>query len=150
MSQSLSSVILHFVFSTKHRYPLISSKIRPELHRIIAGTLNSSGCRLLSAGGMPDHQHLLVSLDRSMSVSQALREIKSNSSHWIHRTFPQLRSFAWQRGYSAFSVSHSQIERLKDYLDHQEQHHRTRTFKEELCGLLRSHRVEFDERYLWD
>ncbi len=150
MPQSLSSVTLHVVFSTKHRYPLIPSRIRPELHRVMAGILHSSRSRLLSAGGMPDHQHLLVSLDRSMSVSQTLREIKSNSSHWIHRSCPRLRRFAWQGGYSAFSVSHSQIGQLKNYLEHQGQHHRTMTFKEELCALLKSHRVEFDERYLWD
>ena len=150
MSQSLSNLTFHFVFSTKHRRRLILPEIQPRLHQFIAGILRSKKSRLLTAGGMPDHLHLLVSLDRALCVSEALREIKSNSCRWIHQNFPNLSVFAWQKGYSAFSVSFSQVQRVKHYIEHQEAHHQKRTFKEELLWLLKSHRVEFDERYLWD
>ena len=150
MPQSLSSLIFHFVFSTKHRRPRICRDIQPKLHQFIAGILRSKQSSLLVAGGMPDHLHLLVSLDRQISVSEALREIKSNSSRWIHESFPRLSRFAWQNGYAAFSVSCSQIQCVRDYINNQERHHRKRSFQEELLWLLELHRVEFDERYLWD
>ncbi len=150
MSQSLSSLIFHLIFSTKHRRRRISREIQPQLHKFIAGILRSNQSKLLAAGGMPDHLHLLVSLARQMSVSVAVREIKSNSSRWIHESSPKLSRFAWQNGYSAFSVSFSQLEPVKQYIENQEQHHRKRTFREELLSLLKRHRVEYDQRYLWD
>ncbi len=150
MSQSLSSLIFHFVFSTKHRRRQIPREMQPRLHRFIAGTLRSNQSKLLEAGGMSDHLHLLASLNRQTSVSEALQEIKSNSSRWIHASFPKLNRFAWQNGYAAFSVSFSHIEHVKRYIQNQEAHHRRRTFKEELLWLLREHHVKFDERYLWD
>ncbi len=150
MSQSLSSLIFHLVFSTKHRRRRISREIQPQLQKFIAGILRSNQSRLLAAGGMPDHLHLLVSLARQMSVSVVVREIKANSSRWIHESCPKLSRFAWQNGYSAFSVSFSQLEPVKQYIENQEQHHRKRTFREELLFLLKRHRVEYDQRYLWD
>ena len=150
MSQSLSSLIFHFVFSTKHRRHQIPREIQPRLHKFIAGTLRSRQSKLLAAGGMPDHLHLLASLNRQISVSDALQKIKSNSSRWIHESFPELNRFAWQNGYAAFSVSFSHIEHVKRYIQNQERHHRKRTFKEELLLLLKEHLVEFDQRYLWD
>ena len=99
---------------------------------------------------MSDHLHLLASLNRQMSVSDALQEIKSNSSRWIHETFPKLNRFAWQNGYAAFSVSFSHIDYVKRYIQNQERHHQKRTFKEELLLLLKEHQVVFDQRYLWD
>ena len=150
MSQSLSSLIFHFVFSTKHRRQQIPREIQPRLHKFIAGTLRSRQSKLLAAGGMPDHLHLLASLNRQISVSDALQEIKSNSSRWIHESFPKLNRFAWQNGYAAFSVSCSRIEPVRHYIQNQERHHQKRTFKEELLLLLKEHQVEFDQRYLWD
>jgi len=150
MPQSLSSLIFHFVFSTRHRKALISREIEPELHKYLAGVLGSKQSRLLTAGGMPDHLHLLVSLDRQISVSEALRDIKSNSSRWIRGHFPYRSRFGWQTGYAAFSVSFSQIQPVRHYIENQKAHHPKRTFKEELVWLLRMHRVDFDECYLWD
>ncbi len=150
MPQSLSSLIFHLVFSTQHRKALISREIESELHKYIAGVLRSKQSRLLTAGGMPDHLHLLVSLDRQISVSEALRDIKSNSSRWIRRHFPNRSRFGWQTGYAAFSVSFSQIQPVRHYIENQKAHHQKRTFKEELVRLLKMHRVDFDERYLWD
>ncbi len=150
MPQSLSNLIFHFVFSTRHRRALISREIEPELHKYIAGVLRSKQGRLLTAGGMPDHRHLLASLDRQISVSEALRDIKSNSSRWILRNFSNRYSFGWQTGYEAFSVSFSQIPQVFHFIENQKPRHQKRTFKEELVWLLKMHRVDFDERYLWD
>ena len=150
MPQSLSNLIFHFVFSTQHRKPCISQDLHLRLYQFIAGVLRSRQSKLLTAGGMPDHVHLLVSLDRQIAVSDALREIKSNSSRWIHENFPKQRRFSWQRGYGAFSVSFSQIGSVVRYIENQEQHHRKKTFKEELLSLLKAHQVRFDQRYLLD
>ncbi len=150
MPQSLSNLIFHFVFSTQHRKARISRDLQPQLHQFIAGVLRSKQSRLLTAGGMPVHVDLLVSLDRQIAVSDALREIKSNSSRWIHENFPKQSRFSWQNGYAAFSVSFSQTESVARYIENQERHHQKKTFKEELLCLLTVHRVKFDQRYLWD
>ena len=99
---------------------------------------------------MPDHVHLLVSLDRQVSIADALRIIKANSSRWVPETFPTLSGFAWQAGYGAFAVSYSHIDRVKAYLSRQAQHHRRMTFQEEFLAFLQRHGISYDERYLWD
>lgn len=99
---------------------------------------------------MPDHVHLLISLGRETSISELVRELKSNSSRWIHETFPNQRNFAWQSGYAAFSVSPSRLEEVRKYIENQAEHHRTRTFQEEFRELLKRHNLAFDERYVWD
>ena len=99
---------------------------------------------------MPDHVHLLVSLDRQVAIADALRIIKANSSRWVHETFPTLSGFAWQAGYGAFAVSYSHLDRVKAYLPRQAQHHRRMTFQEEFLAFLQRHGISYDERYLWD
>ena len=99
---------------------------------------------------MPDHVHLLVSLTRQSSVAEIARLVKANSSGWVHDTFPDLRGFAWQAGYGAFSVSSSSLAVVKHYIARQEEHHRTRTFQDEFVGFLKRHNIEFDERYRWE
>ncbi len=150
MPQSLSSLVFHLVFSTQHRRAQISREIEPALYKYIAGVLRSKQSRLLAAGGMPDHLHLLVSLGRQISVSEALRDIKSNSSRWIRGNVSNRSRFGWQTGYAAFSVSFSQIQQVRHYIENQKPHHEKRTFREELVWLLKMHQVDFDESYLWD
>ena len=150
MPQSYTSLNLHIVFSTKRRNSWITSEIDARLYDYFGGILRNEGCSLLAAGGMPDHVHLLVSLNKQLSVSDALRILKANSSKWIHETFPMRKMFAWQSGYGTFSVSHSGLDNVKRYIAGQAEHHRTRTFQEEFIALLKRHKIEFDERYLWD
>jgi REP element-mobilizing transposase RayT len=104
----------------------------------------------VAAGGMPDHVHLLVSLDRQVSIAETVRDIKANSSGWVHETFPGLSHFAWQAGYGAFAVSYSHMDRVKAYLAHQAEHHRRMTFQEEFITFLKRHGFEYDERFVWD
>ncbi len=99
---------------------------------------------------MPDHVHLLVSLYKQSSLVEALRGIKSVSSKWVHETYDDLRSFAWQSGYGAFTVSYSQLANVRKYLEDQNEHHRTTTFQEEYLIFLERHGIEYDEKYLWD
>ncbi len=151
MPQSFASLHHHLIFSTRNRLPIISAEVQPRLFAYIGGILRSEGCALEAAGGVADHVHLLVSISRQRSISEALRIIKASSSRWVHDTFPDtLADFAWQTGYAAFTVSHSHREKVRDYLSRQAEHHRTQTFQEEFLAFLRRHEIEYDERYLWD
>jgi len=150
MPQSLSSLTFHVIFSTRHRRPLIPVETAGRLYGFIGTILRSQGNRLLLAGGMPDHLHLLVSLSRNTPIASTVRDIKANSCRWFRQHHGHGKNSIWQRGYAAFSVSFSDTERVRSYIRNQEQHHRKMTFEEELLRLLRRHDLEFDERYLWD
>ncbi len=150
MPQSFVSLNYHLIFSTRDRAPTLGEAIRPRLFEYVGGILKSENAVLLAAGGMPDHVHWLISLHQQTTVADVLRLIKTNSSKWIHEEYPDLRHFAWQTGYGAFSVSVSNIERVKAYIHGQEEHHRTITFQDEYRAFLKKHGIRFDERYLWD
>jgi REP element-mobilizing transposase RayT len=150
MPQSLAKNSLHLVFSTKNRHPFINSEIQPELHSYIATVLKTLISPALIINSMEDHIHILFLLHRTVTLSKAVEEIKKSSSKWIKTKSPELSDFAWQSGYGAFSVSESNIESVKSYIQNQQEHHRTKTFQEELRIILTKHKIEFDERYLWD
>ena len=116
----------------------------------MGGIVRDEKGALHAIGGMPDHVHLLIQWRTDDSVSNLLRNIKSRSSAWIHRTFPDLATFAWQEGYSVFSVSKSIEPDVKAYIEHQADHHKQRDFREELLTMLRLHEIEFDERFVVD
>ena len=106
--------------------------------------------KAIEIGGMEDHVHILLSLPSTLSIAKALQLIKGGSSKWVHETFPDHRMFGWQVKYGAFSVSVSQLDTIIQYIKDQKEHHRQMTFQEEFIALLKKHRVEYDERYLWD
>jgi REP element-mobilizing transposase RayT len=103
----------------------------------------------LAINGVEDHVHLLAKLRPDKSLSDVLRDLKSNSSGWMHDIFPDAADFSWQRGYGAFTVSVSQVERVRQYIAEQEKHHAVNSFEDEFTGLLRKNEIEFDPRYLW-
>jgi len=150
MPQSFGSLHTHLVFSTKGREPWLLPDLTPRLYEYVGGTLRGNKCAILSAGGMPDHVHMLVSMSREMSAADLAKLVKANSSRWIHDTFPRMDYFAWQIGYGAFSVSYSQIGVVKAYLAKQEEHHRKKTFQNEFRAFLRAHELTWDEGYIWD
>lgn len=150
MPQSFASLHIHLIFSTKHREPLLTPDILPRVLSYLGGIARADGHMLVAAGGMPDHVHLLLSMNRQSSIADAVRSIKSESSKWVHETFPNLRSFAWQAGYGAFAVSYSSIGRVRDYLARQIEHHRAMAFQEEFRNFLQRHQIPFEERFLWD
>jgi REP element-mobilizing transposase RayT len=129
---------------------LLTGDLADRLYAYIGGIIRNENGALLAAGGMPHHVHLLVSLNRESCLSDILRQIKGSSSKWIHETMPDLRGFAWQAGYAAFAVSYSHVDNVKQYIESQADHHRKITFQEEFVAFLRKHKLEFDERYLWD
>jgi REP element-mobilizing transposase RayT len=140
----------HCVFSTKERRPLIKPELRDRLWPFLGGIARQNKMKAIEVGGVEDHVHILLSIPATMSISKAMQLIKGGSSKWVHETFPEHREFAWQEKYGAFSVSESRVESDVEYIRGQEEHHRKMTFQEEFVALLRKHRVEYDERYLWD
>ena len=148
MAQSYTNLIYHIVFSTKDRKPLIAAEVKPRLYEYIGGTIRGLGGVTLAIGGIEDHAHVLAKLRPDKSVSDVLRDLKANSSGWMHDVFPDLKDFSWQRGYGAFTVSASQVDKVRQYILNQEEHHRKQNFREEFIALLRKNGVEFDEKYL--
>ena len=150
MSSSYCNLIYHMVFSTKGRKPWIDDHIEARLHEYLGGAIRGEGGVSFHVGGMEDHVHILAKLRQTKAICNVLRDIKANSSGWVHETFPGYEDFAWQSGYGAFTVSASQIESVAAYIDNQREHHKHMTFQEEFIQLLEKHGIEYDERYLWD
>ena len=137
MAQSLSKVVLHIIFSTKDRESWLDSDVRPRMHAYVATVCRDFGAELVRVGGMADHVHIVTTLPRTLSQAQMIERIKKVSSKWIKTLDARYRDFFWQRGYGAFSVSPSQLEVVLQYVDAQQEHHRTRSFQEEyreLCA----------------
>jgi len=151
MPQSLAKILVHVIFSTKHRYPFLADKhIRHEMHAYLGGVCKAFGCPVLIVGGVADHVHILCSLSRNYSVAKIVGEIKRNSSKWVKTKGRGLRQFAWQNGYGIFSVSQSHVDRVRNYIAHQEEHHRRRSFQDEYRAFLKKYEIEYDERCVWD
>jgi REP element-mobilizing transposase RayT len=150
MAGTYTKLFYHVVFSTKQRQNFLSAAIEEELFKYLAGAVRGIGGSCIAVNGMKDHVHLLLILPPKIALSDAMREIKANSSKWIHETKPALARFAWQDGFAAFTVSKSGVEAVQEYIRNQKTHHAQRDFKAELLELLARHEVEFDERYVWD
>lgn len=148
MPQTLSFNLVHVIFSTKHRTPLINPDIITALHAYLAATSRKVGCECFRVGGVADHVHLAIKLAATKTSAKVISEIKTGSSQWMKQQ--GIRNFAWQRGYGLFSVSPADLGALARYIDEQETHHRKRDFKEEMRGFLEKYHVSFDERYVWD
>ena len=151
MSQSLAKILLHVVFSTKDRRPLLRDRaLREEMHRYLGGILSELNCLPIIVGGVEDHVHLLCTLSRTCAPAEMVKEVKRSSSLWIKTRAPELADFAWQSGYGVFSIGFSQIEEVRRYIAGQEDHHRKLTFQDEFRRLLQRYEVSFDEAYVWD
>jgi len=151
MAQSLARIVLHVVFSTKNRVPFLKDPaVRTRFHAYLAGTLQLLDCEPILINGMEDHVHILCNLSRTITVARLVEEAKKNSSKWIKEQGPAFHDFFWQSGYGAFSVSQSNVEKVRDYVASQEEHHRKVSFQYEFRALCRKHGIEFDERYVWD
>ena len=150
MSQSLARVLLHLTFSTKHRKPWIDKPIRSELNAIFASTLQKWECPAILVGSVDDHIHALFALSRNYAIKTIVEEVKKVSSKWIKTKGRKYAEFHWQAGYGIFSVSQSNACRVRAYIANQEEHHRRRSFQDELRALLKRHQLPFDERYVWD
>lgn len=138
------------MFSTKYRRSLIMTTLQKRLYEYIGGIIRAQNGHLIEIGGIEDHIHLLANLSPTKAVSDAIRDIKANTSKWINELPDQTSRFDWQKGYGAFSVSYSQIASVCCYIQNQREHHQTKTFEEEYIKFLELHHIAFERRYLFE
>ena len=151
MPQSLSRVVVHLIFSTKHRQPwLKDASVRDELYRYTATTLNTLDCTPIKINGVEDHIHLLFGLSRNHAIKRVVGEVKSDSSKWLKTNGDEYQNFYWQAGYGIFSVSESKVAEVKRYIEDQPQHHQKMSFQDEFRRICERHGIAIDERYVWD
>jgi REP element-mobilizing transposase RayT len=149
MSHRFTALFTHLIFSTKDRLPHLDRDLAPQCLAYIGGIVENVGGRRIAIGGVADHVHLLVDMPATLALSDFVRTIKSNSSKWVHES-RNLPRFAWQKGYSAFSVSRSAVDGVVRYIQTQEAHHHRLSYQDELRTLLKKHGIECDERYMWE
>ena len=145
---SFTSCLIHCVWTTKDRAPVLDAQLRGRLWPYLGGIARENKMKSLAIGGVADHVHVLVSIPPTLSVAKSIQLLKGNSSKWIHDTFAKVPLFEWQTGYGAFSIGISGIEATESYIHDQERHHRTRTFREEFAAMLRKHGLHYDEHIL--
>lgn len=150
MPQSLSSILIHLIFSTKNREPFITEAIEKELHPYMATIFRGLKSPSLTIDGTTDHVHILFSLSRVIKIADLVEEVKTESSKWIKKKGPEFKNFHWQNGYGAFSIGQSQVPILKRYIARQRLHHARVTFQDEYRKFLKSYGIDYDERYVWD
>lgn len=147
MPQSLSSILIHLVFSTKNREPFITETVETELYKYLATVFKACDSPSLLIGGDQDHIHALFSLSRTRTVADVVKEVKASSSKWMKT---KVGAFQWQAGYGAFSIGQSGVAGVKQYIAEQKEHHREQSFQDEFRSFCRVYQVEIDERYVWD
>jgi REP element-mobilizing transposase RayT len=149
MSQSLSCLLVHLIFSTKERHPFLAQNdIMLRTHAYLGGILREASCPSLTIGGTADHVHAFFHLSRTQHVAKIVETLKSHSSRWIKAQ--GIEKFAWQRGYGCFSVGQSQVQALIRYIQNQADHHLKVTFQDEFRQFLRRYEISFEEQYVWD
>ncbi len=150
MPGTYTKLLYHVVYSTKQRAQLIAADYQSRLYEYMGGIIRAEKGVALAIGGTLDHVHVLLRWRPDECLSTLMRNLKSNSSRWVHDVIPMMKSFHWQEGYAAFTVSESQLEAVAAYIRNQEKHHQRRTFQEELVELLRAHGVDYDPKYIGD
>ena len=148
MSHTSGNILLHFIYSTQGRRPLIKSEFRADLFAYLGGIIREMDGIALIVNGTADHIHMLVRARPAHSPAEIARVAKANSSHWVHEKWDS--EFAWQTGYGVFSVSESNVDAVTKYIAVQEEHHKARSFQEEYVAFLKKNHVEYDARYIWD
>ncbi len=150
MSQSLSKLYVHLVFSTKNWQHFINLEIESELHRYLSAVFNEYESPALEINSTMDHIHILYVQSKNITLARLVERIKTSSSKWIKTKGKQYSKFAWQSGYAGFSVSPSRLGSTIQYIKNQKEHHKRESFKEEVLRFLGKYGVEFNEKYLWD
>lgn len=142
MSHSHICCLVHVVFATAERRPLIREETQIALHGYLGGIARENGIVALAVGGAADHVHLLLSMPRTISIAKAVQLLKSGSSKWIHENYRGMRTFAWQEGYGAFSIGLAQRAATVKYIENQGQHHKRFSFEAEWNKFLAAHGIE--------
>jgi REP element-mobilizing transposase RayT len=149
MGSTFTNLMSHVVFSTKNREPMIVPEIRNKLWVYMGGIVKGEGGVFVEIGGVSDHIHMVIKLKPVHALSEIMKKVKGNSSKWINKQNPLTTKFTWQEGFGAFSVSESQLSSVIRYIREQEKHHKQLSFQDEFIQILKLHRVEYDERYIW-
>jgi len=150
MPQSLSKVYVHITFSTKNRQNLIDDSIKDSLYEYIGGVCKGLDCNPVKVGGHKNHIHVLCILSRIIAQMKLLEEIKKRSSKWIKTKGQSYSNFYWQDGYGIFSINPTEIDKVIDYIQEQDKHHKHKSFQDEFRDFLKKYKVDYDERYVWD
>jgi REP element-mobilizing transposase RayT len=148
MSHTSGNILLHFIFSTAGRRPLIKPGFRDDLFAYLGGIIREMNGTALIINGANDHVHMLIRVRPAHSAAEIARVVKANSSRWVREK--HLSEFAWQTGYGVFSVSESSVAEVTQYIARQEEHHKKRSFQEEFVAFLKKNHVEYSPRYIWD
>ncbi len=149
MAQSLSKLYVHIIFHIKNPLSPILNQDKKELYAYMGSIIKDNGSIPILINGTSDHVHVLCVMSKNIALAKLTEEIKRHSSRWIKTRGTHYGLFAWQGGYAGFSVSQSLHDRTKQYIENQEEHHKKRTFKEELIAFLVEYGVEYNEEYLW-
>lgn len=149
MAHSYTSILIHYIFSTKNREKIITNELQERLWPYMGGIARENNMKALAIGGIEDHIHLLISLPATLSIAKAIQLLKGGSSKWVHDRFPDHNNFKWQEGYGAFSVNISHADDTIAYIKRQKEHHRKKSFQEEYVSFLKKHGIDYDERYVW-
>jgi putative transposase len=150
MPQSLARNLIHLVFSTKNREPVLAEAVRVPLCAYASAVLRELDSHVIAMNAWHDHVHILFTLSKNHSLSQVVMEVKRATSKWIKTQGTGFAKFHWQSGYGAFSIGQSGVEEMKTYIANQAEHHRVKSFEEEFRSFLKRYEIEFDERYVWD
>jgi putative transposase len=149
MSQSLSKLYVHIIFHVKYDSCLIKLEDEQELYSYIGGVIKISKSIPININGIENHVHILCIMSKNISLADLLEDIKRSSSRWIKTRGIHYDDFAWQGGYSGYSVSPSKVETVNRYIENQKNHHKHQTFQEEYIQFLNEHGVDYKEEYLW-
>jgi len=150
MANTYSQIYIHIVFAVRGRENLISPRRKDELYKYITGIISNEGQKLIAINGMPNHIHMLIGLKPNKSLSDLIRDVKANSSRFINEQQWTAGKFEWQSGFGAFSYSHSQLTNIINYINNQEEHHKSKTFRQEYTEFLELFNVSFDNKYIFD
>ena len=150
MANTYTQCYFHLVFAVKNRNALIKKEWKDELEKYITGIVQNHRHKMLAIGSMPDHMHILIGYNVNQLIPDLVEEIKTSSNSWIKEKRLSKFRFEWQKGYGAFTHSHSQIDNVVKYILNQEEHHRKKQFKEEYWELLEKNNVEFKQEYLFE
>jgi REP element-mobilizing transposase RayT len=149
MANTYTQLYIHFVFAVQNRGSFIQEGWQVLLYKYIAGIIKQQEHKLFCINGMRDHIHILISMNPKQAPSDIMYHVKKNSSLWINKNNLAIGKFSWQEGFGAFSYGKSQINKITEYIENQQQHHKKRTFYEEYIEFLKSFDIEFDERYVF-
>jgi putative transposase len=150
MANTFTQIYVQIVFVVQGRQNLIKNEHKEELHKYITGVIKKKNQKLIAINCMPDHTHIFIGLKPNIALSDLVRDIKNNSSTFINKKKWIPGKFKWQRGFGAFSYSHSQIDKVIKYIQNQEQHHAHKSFREEYLEFLKKFSIEYDEKYVFD